>query len=251
MAETVDMRWDELVGDVRDALGQIDGPHRKILAGNLDWLRGLSHDPAFARLSADKLAALLLKLEAAPVVTGEVVIRQKDAGEYFYIVQTGSLTVSRRTGPGEFEMLAQLHPGDSFGESALLSGDARNASVVADNDGMLLRLARADFNALVKTDLVRQVTMLEAKGLVQDGARFLDVRRDTLGGVDVLDGALVIPIDQLRSRLPELDRHTAYVVYCLNGNISETAAFILGRQGYRVYVLKGGKPLYPAGRLTD
>lgn len=240
MPESIEIEWRELIRDVNEALSQIEGKHRQILSGNNTWLESLKNSPAFSKLSAGKLAAVILKLEEVPVKTGDVVIRQKDPGDYFYIVKSGSLTVSQRKAPGEVEMLAQLHAGDAFGESALLSGEARNASIVADKDGMLLRLSKKDFDTLLRTDLVRQVSLVEADKLVKGGARFLDVRRDTLGKQDILKDALVIPIDQLRARLAEIDPHAAYVVYCLNGNLSETAAFVLSQRGYNVYVLKGG-----------
>jgi rhodanese-related sulfurtransferase len=243
MSESIEIQWRELIRDINEALNQIEGRHRQILSGSNAWLESLKNSPTFSRLPADKLAAVILKLEEILVKTGDVVIRQRDPGDYFYIVKSGSFTVSRRKGPGEVEILAQLHEGDAFGEAALLSGEARNASIVADKDGMLLRLSRNDFDTLVRTDLVRHVSMAEAERLVKDGARFLDVRRDTIGKQDIRKGALVIPIDQLRARLPEIDPHSAYVIYCLNGNLSETAAFILGQRGYNVYVLKGGQPV--------
>jgi len=243
MSDSIEMEWQELIRDINEALGQIEGKHRQILSGNNAWLESLKNNPTFSKLSADKLAAVLLKLEEVPMKTGDVVIRQKDPGDYFYIVKSGSLTVSQRKGPGEVEMLAQLRAGDAFGESALLSGEARNASIVADRDGMLLRLSKNDFDTLLRTDLVRQVSPVEAEKLVKGGARFLDVRRDTLGSRDIRTGALVIPIDQLRTRLPEIDPRSAYVIYCLNGNLSGTAAFILSQRGYNVYVLNGGQPV--------
>lgn len=242
MSESIEIEWRELIHDVNEALNQIEGKHRRILSGSKTWLESLKSSPTFSKLSADKLAAVILKLEEVPMTTGDVVIRQKDQGDYFYIVKSGSLTVSQRKGPGEVEMVAQLHAGDTFGESALLSGEARNASIVADKDGMLLRLSKNDFDTLLRTDLVRQVSLVEAERLVKGGARFLDVRRDTLGSRDIRAGALVIPIDQLRARLTEIDPRSAYVVYCLNGNLSGTAAFILSQRGYNVYVLKGGHP---------
>lgn len=243
MVDSLDMEWRELIRDINEALSQIEGRHRRILSGNHGWLQSLKKSPTFSKLSADKLAAVILKLEEFPVKTGDVVIRQKDPGDYFYIVKSGSLTVSQRKGPGEVQILAQLHEGDAFGEAALLSGEARNASIVADKDGMLLRLSKKDFDGLVRADLVRHVSLEQAQKLVQAGARFLDVRRETLGKQDIRKDALVIPIDQLRARLAEINPNTAYVVYCLNGNLSETAAFILGQRGYDVYVLHGGQPL--------
>lgn len=243
MSESIELEWRELIHDINEALSQIEGRHRQILAGSPVWLDSLRNSPVFSKLSADKLAAVILKLEEVPVKTGDVVIRQKDPGDYFYIIKSGSLTVSQRKGPGEVKILAQLQEGEVFGEAALLSGEARNASIVADKDGMLLRLAKKDFEDLVRADLVRHVSAVQAEKLIKDGARFLDVRRDTLGKQDIRKGALVIPIDQLRARMPEIDRQSAYVIYCLNGNLSETAAFILSQRGYNVYVLKGGHPL--------
>lgn len=232
--------WKQLVNDIEDTFGQVDGRHRQILSGRTTWLESLKAYPAFSTLSADKLAAMILRLEEIPANTGDVVVRQKDPGDYFYIIKSGSFTVSRRSGPGEFEILAQLREGDAFGESALLSEETRNASIVADTEGTLLRLSKTDFAELVRAELVRQVSRAVADDLVLDGARFLDVRRDTLGGKDILPGALVIPIDQLRSRLAEIDPQSTYVIYCLNGNLSNTAAFVLGERGYKVVVLRGG-----------
>lgn len=240
MTDPIEAEWNDLLRDVNDTLGLIEGNRGNSISGNPQWLEGLRKSPTFSRLPADKLAAVIQKLEEVPVHTGDVVIREKDRGDYFYIVKSGSLTVSRRTGPGEFELLAQLQEGHAFGEAALLSGEARNASIVADCDGVLLRLAKSDFEALVKTDLVRRVSMLEARALLRDGGRFLDVRRDTLGQHDILEGALTIPVDRLRARLSELDPATTYIVYCLNGNLSETAAFVLAQRDYHVVVLRGG-----------
>lgn len=240
MSKPMEAEWLELIRDINETLSQIDGRHRHTLSGRTTWLEGLKAYPTFAALPADKLAAMILRLEEIPVRTGDVVVRQSDPGDYFYLIKSGSFTVSRRHGPGEFEILAQLHEGEMFGEFALLSEEARNASIVADTDGALLRLAKSDFDALVRTELVRHISLPVAQELVRDGARFLDVRRDTLGGTDVLKGALVIPIDQLRSRLAEIDPQSTYIVYCLNGNLSKTAAFMLGERGYNVCVLQGG-----------
>ena len=240
MSDAFETEWKDLIKDIEDTLRQIDGQHRQVLSGANAWLGNLRTYPTFSTLSADKLAAMILRLEEIPAKIGDVVVRQNDPGDYFYIIKSGTFTVSRRSGPGEFAILAQLHQGDAFGETALLNDEARNASIVADMDGALLRLSKADFAELVKTELVRQVSMAVAKGYLQDGARFLDVRRDTLGAKDILPGALVIPVDQLRSRLAEIDPQTTYIVCCLNGNLSNTAAFVLGQRGYNVFVLSGG-----------
>jgi CRP-like cAMP-binding protein len=240
MTESLEAEWLDLLRDVNDTLGQIQGGESHFADGDHAWLEGLRHSPNFSRLSANKLAAMLLRLEEVRTSAGDVVIRQKDEGDYFYIIKSGSVTVSQRKGPGEIEIVNQLHEGDTFGESALVSGEGRNASIVADTACVLLRLAKDDFNALVRTDLVRHVSAREAEALAANGARFLDVRRNNAERVGGFAGAMGIPIDQLRDRLDELDRETPYLLYCHNGVLSETAAVVLGQKGYQVSVVKDG-----------
>lgn len=230
--------WNSLLQDVNDTLSLVV-KGREILAGNQAWMKRVRANPLFAALPTEKWAAVLMNLEELPVTTGDVVIRQKDLGDYFYIIKSGSFTVSHRAGPGEVEILAQLNVGDSFGETALLSDEKRNASIVADHDGVLLRLVKKDFDQLLKSNLVRQVVLKEAEQLVASGAQFLDVRRDA-HGAKLLNGALAIPVDRLHQRLAELDPKTLYIVCCLNGNLSAAAAFVLGQRGLNVCVLRGG-----------
>jgi len=240
MADSFEQEWMDLLRDVNDTLGQIEGGLRHLRTDHNAWLDGLKRSAVFSLLPADKLVAVILKLESVPARTGDVVIRQKDGGDYFYIIKSGTFTVSRREGPGEFRILAQLAEGDTFGEAALLSDEVRNASIVADVDGELLRLSRDNFITLVRNDLVPHVGLAEAEQQVQAGARYLDVRRDTAGSADRLPGALALPVDQLRARLSELDRGTPYIVVCNNGNLSDTAAFLLSQRGFHVSVLDGG-----------
>ncbi len=240
MSESIDTEWLQLINDVDETLAQIESDRRDMLHGDVNWLEGLQHSPTFSKLTANKLTAVLMKLEEQLADTGDVVIRQKDPGDYFYIIKSGSCTVSQRTAPGQVQIVAQLREGDSFGEAALVSGEARNASIVADGPIVLLRLAKKDFDDLLKTDLVRYASAKEAETLVAQGARYLDVRRNTPDRKGGLPGALSIPIDQLRDRLEEIDPESRYVIYCHNGNLSETAAFVLTQRGYDVYVLKGG-----------
>jgi rhodanese-related sulfurtransferase len=240
MGDSLETEWLQLIRDVDDTLAQIESDRRDMLHGDVNWLEGLQHSPTFSTLSANKLTAVLMKLEEQLADTGEVIIRQKDPGDYFYIIKSGSCTVSQRTAPGQVQIVAQLREGDSFGEAALVSGEARNASIVADGPTVLLRLAKSDFDELLKTDLVRYVTADEAQELRADGARFLDVRRNTPDRKGGYPDALYIPIDQLRDRMDEVDRDARYVIFCANGNLSETAAIVLSQRGYDVSVLKGG-----------
>jgi glutaminase len=66
---------------------------------------------------------------------GQVIVREGDPANLFFIVTRGTVTVRLKVGKGADERvvrLATLGPGLSFGEMALLDGGRRSADVVAD-----------------------------------------------------------------------------------------------------------------------
>jgi len=73
--------------------------------------------------------------------TDEIVVREGDAGDALYIVIDGVLAVER----GEI-VVAQLGPGEAFGELAILDGEPRQATVRAQKPTRLLRLPRDTFD---------------------------------------------------------------------------------------------------------
>jgi MFS family permease len=103
----------------------------------VELLQGI---PMFEPLFPPVLERLASQLVAVPVRAGTTVIREGDAGDRFYVVSRGELEVSvgRR-------VRARLHPGDSFGEIALLRRVPRTATVSAVGDALLYALDRRDF----------------------------------------------------------------------------------------------------------
>jgi len=80
---------------------------------------------------------------------GEVIIRQGDPADAFYVLVTGRARVIKTTARGEEISLNLLRPGSEFGESALLSTEPRTATVRCSSIVETLRLARADFVDLI------------------------------------------------------------------------------------------------------
>lgn len=62
---------------------------------------------------------------------GQDVFHQGDLGDRVYMIQSGRVEVRRRDEQGE-RVIAQLGPGECFGEMALLAGNTRSASVQRD-----------------------------------------------------------------------------------------------------------------------
>jgi rhodanese-related sulfurtransferase len=57
---------------------------------------------------------------------------------------------------------------------------------------------------------------------------------------DHIQGAINIPLNQIRKLASELDKNRAYVLHCQTGRRSLAAAFILAQHGFEVVVLNGG-----------
>jgi len=104
--------------------------------------------PIFAGLPAARLEAIARQLVTVPVAAGEVVIRQGDPADRFYLVSEGTLRVTQATDDGEVE-LRELGRGDVFGEIGLLRRVARTASVTTMTPGVLLALDGPAFAELV------------------------------------------------------------------------------------------------------
>jgi MFS family permease len=105
---------------------------------------GLVEDVAlFTPLSLVTKERIASHLVAVDVAAGEVVIRAGDAGDRFYVVGTGELTIDAGT------HTVPAGPGDFFGEIALLRDVPRTATVQANTDARLYALDREHFLAAV------------------------------------------------------------------------------------------------------
>lgn len=204
-----------------------------------EWMFRLLTPPAFQRVPSQKLAALFAKLEAVPVKAGQVIVREGELGDYYYLIRVGSVRVTRRQG-GKDIALADLTMGEGFGEEALLSGYPRNATVTMLEDGLLMRLAKSDFDSILREPLVRWVDMKEAIALFKKGAGLLDVRLEDEFREQSLAGAISMPLYLLRLRAKSLDPRRKYVLFCQTERRSCAAAFLLAQRGFDVYVLTGG-----------
>jgi len=91
-----------------------------------------------------------LKLEQVgqeiAVRAGTCIVRQGEPPNYFYVVKSGKLRVFRETPDGIRTELTELGPGDYFGEVALVTGQARTASVEAVEDSHLIQVSKEEFD---------------------------------------------------------------------------------------------------------
>jgi MFS family permease len=106
--------------------------------------------PLFAGVPAARLEAALARLRETPVTSGQVVVRQGDPADRFYMIESGSFVVTQAAAPGATPtILRRLGVNEVFGELGLLAGSPRTATVTAETDGVLLELDGGDFLELV------------------------------------------------------------------------------------------------------
>ena len=193
----------------------------------------------FAPLPAARIDELFRRFERRPCARGEVVIREGDEGDYYYVIESGRFQVSRTVGGAEV-VLAELKTGDAFGEEALVSEAKRNATVTALTDARLLRLDRRHFDELLREPLLRSLDYAEALDKVRRGALWLDVRYPSEYQYDKLAGAINVPLAEVRNMFAVLDRSKEYIAYCQSGRRSAAAAFLFAQRGFKVWLLQGG-----------
>ena len=230
-------------GAAESAMGQAVKSDARLGRGAFS-LANLQHG-VFARLPAARIEELLAKFERVAAKRGEVLIREGEEGDFYYVIESGRCQVERTVG-GVKVALAELKSGDAFGEEALAADTRRNATVSMASEGKLLRLGKQDFKQLLGEPLLQRVSYAGALERVARGATWLDVRYPSEYRYDRLPGALNVPLNEVRNSFPVLEGAREYIAYCQSGRRSSAAAFLLAQRGFAVSVLDGG--LWAAGR---
>ena len=122
-----------------------------------EFLKGVE---AFKNLTPNELTQVAERMTRRHYLPDEVVIREGDIGHELFLISDGEVKVER--GGSE---VARLGAGDFFGELALLSGDPRNATVVASRPLEAYVLGEQDFHAAISAsdsfrDQLRRVYFL-------------------------------------------------------------------------------------------
>ena len=83
------------------------------------------------------------------MTAGELIIRQGDPADNFYVISDGRVEVTQEAEDGQPRLLRQMAAGEFFGEIGLLSRIPRTATVTAVTDGTLISLPGKSFLELV------------------------------------------------------------------------------------------------------
>ncbi len=104
--------------------------------------------PVFASLTKGFVDHLRDRVELVRFSPGQVICRQGDAADSFYLIRIGFVKVSEEKLGGEL-VLAYLARGGYFGEIALLTGSPRTATCTALDHVEVVRISGEDFQLML------------------------------------------------------------------------------------------------------
>jgi CRP/FNR family cyclic AMP-dependent transcriptional regulator len=105
--------------------------------------------PVFGALEPEQLEQLVSYARTRKVAAGTTLFSKGDPGTELFAVSAGTVKISVPAPDGREAMFNLLHPGEIFGEIALLDGRPRTADAMAMTDCELTVIERRDFLAFV------------------------------------------------------------------------------------------------------
>ncbi len=112
----------------------------------------LQNIPLFSSLSAHDLSEISRSMHLKTLLDGEILFRENDVGNSFYIVTLGKIEVVKALETPEERLLNALGPGEFMGElSIMIPDNLRTASVRAVGETQVLELHRDRFKEMIET----------------------------------------------------------------------------------------------------
>ncbi len=126
---------------------EIRRPRREAAGSDANVIERLKNIPLFAGLSEETLGKLIQSSATLRYDESDTIVATGDLGTTLYVILEGNVAVRR-----ENEVVANLGPGDFFGEMALLTGEARQADVQAMEPTRCLEVDREAFRLVLQKE---------------------------------------------------------------------------------------------------
>jgi CRP-like cAMP-binding protein/small-conductance mechanosensitive channel len=123
----------------------------------------------FARLSSEERQSLAESVRPAPFTKDEVITREGATAHWLYILTKGNAEVRVSGEGGREHKVADISAPSFFGEMALMTGEPREATVVAKTDVECLRLDKDDFKAVLarRPEIAQEISAILAQRRVE------------------------------------------------------------------------------------
>ena len=106
----------------------------------------------FSELSDKECSTLQKFFKPRNYLKNSMIILEEEYGDLVFVVQTGTIKITRVNDEGKEVILALLGPGEIFGELAILDGEARSANALAQENCNLLAINKEDFLEILKNN---------------------------------------------------------------------------------------------------
>ncbi len=140
----------------------------------------------FNSLEEQELMDLAGKIEARSYSEGDTVINKGDSGDSMFILSEGTLDVSVDTESGSSQKVAEIIPGEYFGEMSLLTGEPRSATITAATDVYAYEIKKGHVEELFrrKPSLIEDISFKIAERRAQNEMKLDSLTRQREKSID-------------------------------------------------------------------
>ena len=114
----------------------------------------------FSESSEEELDALQKLCKPRNYLKNSMIILEEEYGDLVFVVQTGTIKITRVNDEGKEVILALLGPGEIFGELAILDGEARSANALAQENCQLWAINKEDFLDILKNNFTISYSLM-------------------------------------------------------------------------------------------
>ncbi len=128
---------------------------------SFNWQNLLQSHPLFSSLNEEEIADLLKDAvsQEHSYSQGAAILKEGEVGDSLFLISSGSVQVALRGEGGPSTSLAVLQAGDIFGEMAVLERRPRSATVLANEDCVLLEITGENIRKLLEVHPEMQVKL--------------------------------------------------------------------------------------------
>ena len=124
----------------------------------------LQEVPLFSEMDEQEVAGIRAIMEEMKFKAGQIIIREGELGNLFYVITEGRVEITIRDAGGADLVLHEAGPGDFFGELSMLTNEPRSARIRALEDLTTLSLERDDFFEFLRTHTHAAIDVLVELG---------------------------------------------------------------------------------------
>ncbi len=121
--------------------------------------------PIFSELQEDELEKIAAVMHKRTYPKNKIILMEEDEGDMLFIIDSGSVKITRISEDGREVILSMLGEGEFFGEMSIFDGEVRSANVVTLEQSEVFTLKRADFLSILERYPKISVTLLQELAL--------------------------------------------------------------------------------------